>query len=394
MRMTAIAPLDLEDHVSRIASSTGAPRGLISPRAALRSSVLLLALLAGLVAAPPAQAQCFLTSVWTVSESDSLLRRVSLETLTVEETIDIQIPGQVITGITGISIEPSTGNFWLLAYFSGVAAPFLLYHDPVNSFTGVAGNTFLDFITMEFEPSGELLAVSGDTATPPNSLCTLSLITGAPLDVCSYGNGDEGEAIAYHVGEARMYHASGALALVFETEDPAGTLPCNVVPIDVSTSALVGAPVTGLAWWPSVNAFVWARTVGGTSTLFRVTSTGAVSLIGPIGHAASGFAVVETPTPCPPGDNFIRGDANVDSGVNIADVIFLLAALFTPGAPQPVCSDSADFNDDGTKNIADAIFLLNTLFVPASPSPAPPYPACGQDGTTGDPLDCSQHPCP
>lgn len=364
--------------------------------APVRIAALLGVLLVTLSATTPARGQCFLSHVWTVSESDNLLRRVSLDGLSVEETIAITVPGQTVSGITGVAIDPILGEIWLLLYFAGApsSAPFLAHYDPVNDFTTVVGSTFVNFITLEFDPAGILYAVSADTANPANSFCTLDLVTGAPIDICIYGGGDTGEAIAHHPTEDRMYHASGAANLVFETEDPIGMEPCDTVSIDVSMSPLVGGEVTGIAWWPSEGAFLWARTSGATSAFYRVTATGGVTSIGPIGHAASDIAIVEVPTPCPPGDEFIRGDSNQDSGVNIADVVFSLNAQFVPGSPQPACPDSADYNDDGMTNIADAVYLLNRLFVPGSPAPPPPFPACGPDGTTGDALACPISPCP
>ncbi len=69
---------------------------------------------------------------------------------------------------------------------------------------------------------------------------------------------------------------------------------------------------------------------------------------------------------------FIRGDANNDNNVNIADAVFALNALFVPNSLSLACTDQADTNDDGTANIADVIYLLNSLFVPNSqPIPEP-----------------------
>jgi len=97
----------------------------------------------------------------------------------------------------------------------------------------------------------------------------------------------------------------------------------------------------------------------------------------------------------PPPELFRRGDVNVDGGVNIADAIRLLNALFVPGSPQPDCIDSADVNDDGGNNVADAVYLLNALFVPGSDNPpAPGALDCGVD-PTDDGIDCALYlACP
>jgi len=81
-----------------------------------------------------------------------------------------------------------------------------------------------------------------------------------------------------------------------------------------------------------------------------------------------------------------RGDANGDGGVNIADSIATLAALFATGAGL-VCADAADANDDGNFDIADPIRTLEWLFGSATPLPAP-SPGCGVD-PTADLLDCA-----
>ncbi|MFN0057772.1 MAG: hypothetical protein ACKVX7_04880 [Planctomycetota bacterium] len=88
----------------------------------------------------------------------------------------------------------------------------------------------------------------------------------------------------------------------------------------------------------------------------------------------------------PPGANFIRGDANQDSLVNLSDVLFIADYLFAAGA-LPDCRDAADSNDDGLVDISDALFLVFHLFLSASPPP-PPFPGLGPDPTFVDPLGC------
>ncbi|MFN0059846.1 MAG: hypothetical protein ACKVX7_15415 [Planctomycetota bacterium] len=89
----------------------------------------------------------------------------------------------------------------------------------------------------------------------------------------------------------------------------------------------------------------------------------------------------------PPVDTYRRGDMNDDATVNIADVVYLLNALFVPGSPPATCAKTGDTNDDSVVNVADAVFFLNSLFVPGSPPIVPPGPGCGVDPTP-DALDC------
>ena len=96
----------------------------------------------------------------------------------------------------------------------------------------------------------------------------------------------------------------------------------------------------------------------------------------------------------PVGDQFLRGDANLDLGFNIADPIRALGALFG-SPPEPLdCPDAGDANDDGALNIADAIYMLGAIFSGGDAPPAPGPLVCGLDPTP-DALDCPTTPaCP
>ncbi len=58
---------------------------------------------------------------------------------------------------------------------------------------------------------------------------------------------------------------------------------------------------------------------------------------------------------------FIRGDANGDSKVTVADVVYMINYLLK-GGPTPVPLEKADTNCDGTVNVSDAVYLINYLF--------------------------------
>ena len=97
-------------------------------------------------------------------------------------------------------------------------------------------------------------------------------------------------------------------------------------------------------------------------------------------------AIIVNPVP-----TFVRGDANGDALVDIADPVFILATLFS-GGDRSGCEDSADANDDGLLDIADPIAVLNFLFAGgAVPLPAPA--GCGVD-PTDDPFGCEAETCP
>ena len=86
---------------------------------------------------------------------------------------------------------------------------------------------------------------------------------------------------------------------------------------------------------------------------------------------------------------FVRGDANTDNMINIADGITTLDYLFGGGVQY--CADAMDFDDDGVVNVADPINLFAYLFQ-MGPVPAAPL-VCGDDPTP-DNLTCDSYaPC-
>jgi len=97
-----------------------------------------------------------------------------------------------------------------------------------------------------------------------------------------------------------------------------------------------------------------------------------------------------------PGFPFVRGDANGDGDLDLADAVRVLEALFEPGAMPLTCELAADANDDDAVDLADAIHLLAVLFPVGTPVAIPPPTHCGPDPTPcPDAPPCSHFPaCP
>lgn len=103
------------------------------------------------------------------------------------------------------------------------------------------------------------------------------------------------------------------------------------------------------------------------------------------GFTPAGAGPPEQPARC--GLNvFVRGDANRDGRLDIADAIAILSYLFSQ-SPTVACGDHADANDDGSLNIGDPIYVLQHLFA-RGPAPPRPYPAPGLDATPSDAFTC------
>jgi hypothetical protein len=92
-----------------------------------------------------------------------------------------------------------------------------------------------------------------------------------------------------------------------------------------------------------------------------------------------------TPNDDPP-RTFLRGDANGDGIVALADSHYLVNWLHQNG-PRSECEDAADANDDGVVDQSDIIYLLNYFYFGGEAPPAP-FPAPGVDSSP-DRLNCS-----
>jgi hypothetical protein len=74
--------------------------------------------------------------------------------------------------------------------------------------------------------------------------------------------------------------------------------------------------------------------------------------------------------------SYLRGDANGDGVVNVADCIATLEVLFLAADPLPCLPAASGFDDGSNITITHPLFLLWHLFQ-GGPPPMAPYPDCG-----------------
>lgn len=122
-------------------------------------------------------------------------------------------------------------------------------------------------------------------------------------------------------------------------------------------------------------------TLGGASFITEVIVGGQSQI-----PVTTGTLVHYTGPTTPP---FIRGDANSNGSVDIADVVSILSHLFSAGVAP--CRSALDTNTDGALNISDAIEVLSFLY-DNGPMLSSPYPGCGP---AGDTMGCASYTsCP
>ena len=110
-----------------------------------------------------------------------------------------------------------------------------------------------------------------------------------------------------------------------------------------------------------------------------------------IPELATSFVFVDSTLNIVPGvttfNKFIRGDANGDKLVDMADAMSILSHLFLGGF-RIRCLDAGDANDDGALDISDPITILEHLFLGTRKIPAP-GPRAPDEDRTDDALDCA-----
>ena len=239
-------------------------------------------------------------------------------------------------GLTGLnSIYASITVGAVPTFVANIASPTLGTVFGIDAAIGFAGTLLINDIS----GSAHVSDYFGAALIPPTPL--------APAVGASFG--------ISHLGGVYSAHST-------QTISAAGTVVDSLFLTDLST----GAPVdnVGVLLSPSGNGSFGidygALTAAGANTLYY-------------GDQATNSIVHTTIQ-----RTFIRGDANADGVVNVADAIFMLLFKFV-GGPPPPCSDAGDANDDGACNISDVLALLNTLFAGA-PIPAPSV-TCGFDPT-------------
>jgi len=124
---------------------------------------------------------------------------------------------------------------------------------------------------------------------------------------------------------------------------------------------------TYLATAPGVGTICPCDTLGSPPVAVVMVYSGA-SLVP--AQTCGAIEVLAGPVP-----QYLRGDANLDGVLDVADPIAALLYLFLGGAPPP-CLAALDANSDGTSNVGDIVFVLSFLFV-EGPAPAFPFPDCG-----------------
>ena len=181
-------------------------------------------------------------------------------------------------------------------------------------------------------------------------------------DVNFYANG---------VTQGIVYSFGGDWMLIFDVDTP--LLEIEIQLLDGPLTGASTATVTDIAFVDDL----------GIPVIPNIVVVGGASIF----PSVVGVSVTLTPYE---GALLIRGDASGDGVFDLSDGVGILDYLFN-GTPS-TCLDALDADDSGNISITDAVVVLCSMFCSGSPPPANPFPGCGFDTTTADPLDCLAFP--
>lgn len=205
-----------------------------------------------------------------------------------------------------------------------------------------------------------------DTCPDPDTVCT--------IDTCSCGGGepDTCACFEWHKFPVRECYLDTAGSLVNDFE----TITCHGDTGDTSLPDCKVVTVYGYAGTDSLGQVKYIPPRGNYATLFKLgvdlsclcDSDSGRNVLFLVSQGFSNFSDelgYTVPFRYQMGELFawwsVPGDANNDSSVNSADLVFLINYLFS-GGPFPCIPEAGDVDSSCTLNSADIVYLINYLY--------------------------------
>jgi hypothetical protein len=126
------------------------------------------------------------------------------------------LAGFTITGITGMAMDPTSAETYVILKVSGVSGRVLAKINLKTAVCSQVGNLGDNFSSITFDHTGQMYGATGNGATVPETLYLIDKLTGTKTLKYAMGNGADGEVICYNRYDGHLYHWSGGSTIVFE----------------------------------------------------------------------------------------------------------------------------------------------------------------------------------
>lgn len=127
------------------------------------------------------------------------------------------LAGFTITGMTGLTFDPTTYEAYIIMKVSGVSGRVLGKINLANGVCTQVGNLGDNFATIEFREDGQLFGVTGNGATVPETMYLIDKTNGTKTLAAALGAGADGEVLCYNRSNNLFYHWSGNGTVVYES---------------------------------------------------------------------------------------------------------------------------------------------------------------------------------
>ncbi|MEP7262083.1 MAG: hypothetical protein ABI669_12815, partial [Usitatibacter sp.] len=164
----------------------------------------------------------------------------------------VSVPARTITGLLGITLDPTTGTVYAIAKANAVVGRLLITLDVTTGAGIEIGNLGDQFSSIAFRADGQLFGVTGDGAAVSETLFTINKATAVPILATALGAGNDGEVIAFNYNDGRFYHWSGNSGAI-NFERVLATAPFTVTPITIGSGT---NEVFGAVWNGALNQFM------------------------------------------------------------------------------------------------------------------------------------------
>ncbi|MCH8904623.1 MAG: T9SS type A sorting domain-containing protein [Bacteroidetes bacterium] len=223
---------------------------------------------------------------------DDVIRIVDDVNMNVQYSVTMKVSGFTIVGSQGMSVEPLTGDYYLVYSVSGSTDRRLGIVNPITGTVKDRGDLGDKFAGITFDNSGVLYGVTGDGATVPESLYTIDPNSAKTVFVMALGNGDGGETIAICKENNMIYHASGFDTLIWEKVDPIAKTVTNITMSGLNTDEGTGLLYLGSGdfLFTDLNDDAYVRDTSGGTTSF---STGSLYIIKGVEKYSCGKPVIK-----------------------------------------------------------------------------------------------------
>ena len=274
------------------------------------------------------------TNMYAVSPQNDSLWVIDTSTyVPISSAINVSVASGTVTGITGLSVRPCSGEIFIAYKKSGLTNQALGIVDPTTGVIteiGIMGNRIAGIC---FGSQNHLYAVSGDGGTPSETLYKVDIATAVLTLFVTYGGGDIGETIEFCNDDGNIYHWSGFTNPIMERTDTATGVTTVIPQTGYLNDEVSGVTYIGNGEFLTANLdqeFVIVDTSGFATVLATGTAPNSYKGLG-LPYGSPIMTIVSQDISC---NGFGNGSVSATIPGGIVSTATILISEVDPGSPD------------------------------------------------------------